>query len=63
MDLRAWRRARDITQKEMAEKLAVHVSTYQNWERCPRNIAIDDAVKISKILGVSMNEIFFGENK
>ena len=61
MQLRAWRRAKDISQQEMADKLNVHINTYQNWEKNPRKISIERAVQISKILGVSINDILFTE--
>lgn len=61
MQLRAWRRAKDISQQEMADKLNVHINTYQNWEKNPSKISIERAVQISKILGVSINDILFTE--
>lgn len=59
MTVRAYRRAREISQEEMASKLGVHVNTYQNWEKEPEKITIANAVKIAEILNVSMNEIEF----
>ena len=61
MQLRAWRRAKNISQQEMADRLNVHVGTYQNWEKNPQKISIDHAKKISEILGVSINDISFTE--
>ena len=62
MQLRAWRRAKDITQQEMANRLNVHVGTYQNWEKEPSKISIERAKQISEILGVSINDISFTED-
>ena len=59
MPLDAWRRARKISQGEMARQLDVHVGTYQNWEKAPEKISIGNAEKISEILHVSLNEILF----
>lgn len=59
LTLRAWRRAKEISQEDMAERLNVHVNTYQNWEKEPEKISIANAVKISSILEVGMNEISF----
>ena len=59
LTLRAWRRAKEISQDDMAERLDVHVNTYQNWEKEPEKISIANAVKIADILGVGMNEILF----
>lgn len=57
--LRAWRRAKEISQSDMADRLGVHLNTYQNWEKEPQKISISNAVKIAEILNVSMNEISF----
>ena len=59
MKLRATRRAMEISQSEMAKKLNVHLSTYQRWEKEPNKISVENAKKISEILGVSINDISF----
>ena len=59
MTVRAWRRAREISQTEMASRLDVHVNTYQNWENEPEKITIANAMKISQILGIELNDIDF----
>lgn len=56
---RQWRKAKDLTQDDMAKKLNVHLNTYQNWEKEPEKISIANAVKIAEIFGISMNEISF----
>ena len=57
--VRAWRRAKEISQEEMADKLKIHVNTYQNWESEPDKISISNAKKIAEIFGVSLDEILF----
>lgn len=57
--VRQWRKVKEITQEDMANRLGVHVNTYQNWEKEPEKITIANAVKIAEIFGVSMNEISF----
>ena len=59
LTLREWRRVKEISQENMAEKLSIHVNTYQNWEKEPEKIAFAKAVEISKILGVSIDDIAF----
>lgn len=54
-----WRRAKNITQQAMADRLGVHVSTYLNWEKKPGQITIENAIKISEILEVPLNDIIF----
>ena len=59
LTLRQWRRARNITQGQMAEKLGVHISTYQNWEKEPEKISVSAAATIMSILNVAPNDIRF----
>lgn len=59
LTVREWRRVREISQESMAEKLKIHVNTYQRWEKEPGLITFEKAVEISKILGVSLNDISF----
>lgn len=61
LTMRQWRRAKELTQEYMAEKLNVHLNTYQNWEKAPEKIRLEYAVKISEILDVPMNDIVFTE--
>ena len=61
LSVREWRRVREISQETMAEKLKIHVNTYQNWEKKPGQISFEKAVEISKILGVPLNDISFIE--
>ncbi len=63
LTLRAWRRAKEITQEDMAERLKIHVNTYQNWENKPETIAIGYAKKISEILELSLDDIIFVNNE
>ncbi len=59
LTLREWRRVKEITQETMAQKLNIHVNTYQNWEKEPGKISFEKAVEISKILNVSLDDISF----
>lgn len=59
LTLRQWRGARGLTQKEVSEKLSVHINTYQKWEENPGKIKISDAQHLSKVFGVSLDEIDF----
>ncbi len=63
LGLRAWRRAKDISQTDMAEKLGIHVNTYQNWEKKPESISISNALRIAQILEISINDISFAEHE
>lgn len=59
LTLRQWRRAKEITQETMADALGIHVNTYQNWEEAPEKIGIEKAIEITKILGVTLEDITF----
>lgn len=59
LTIREWRRVKEITQEAMAQKLSIHVNTYQNWEKEPGKISWEKAVEISKILGVALDDISF----
>lgn len=59
LTMRQWRKAREYSQKYMAEKLNIHLNTYQNWEAAPEKISIIHARQISEILDVPLNEIIF----
>lgn len=63
LSLREWRRVKEFSQEKMANLLSVHVNTYQNWEKDPGKISFEKAVEISKILGVSLNDIEFCASK
>lgn len=63
LTVRQWRRLKDYTQANMAEKLGIHINTYQNWEDHPEKISIENAVKLSEIFDVTLNEIIFNKEK
>lgn len=48
------------TQNEMANLLGVHVQTYRKIEQKPGLATVAQAKKISEVLGVDYNDIFFG---
>ena len=59
LSFQAWRRAKKISKRKMAELLGVHENTYRNWERNPNLISIIYAKKIAEIIGVSIDQIMF----
>lgn len=62
MSIRQARRAKEITQKEMAESLQVHVQTYRRIEEYPETATIAQARKIAEKLGMSYNDLIFTHN-
>ena len=61
LTLREWRRAKDISQEEIAKALGVHVNTYSAWEKDSGKIPIGKALLIAEILGVQFDEIIFSD--
>lgn len=59
MSLKSWRRAREITIKQMAEKCGVHENTYRAWEKEPGKIPVGKAIVIADALDVSIDDISF----
>ena len=59
LTLRQWRRAKEITQEQMADVLGIHVNTYQNWEDAPEKISIEKALEIAKFFKVGLEDISF----
>lgn len=60
--LKQARLLKGLTQKEVASKLGVHVHTYSKMEKCPDDVTVGDAKKISEILEFSYDFIFFNTN-
>jgi DNA-binding XRE family transcriptional regulator len=61
LTLRQARRLKEKSQEEMAKEMGVHVNTYRRWEEKPDNITVGLAKKISHVLGIPCNEIFFAK--
>lgn len=59
LTVKQWRRAKDITQEQMAKELGIHVNTYQNWEEAPEKISIEKAVQIANIFNVPFDDVSF----
>lgn len=52
------RNFKKITQKEMAEKLNITETSYQRIEYGTQNPKLETSLKISEILGKSVNKLF-----
>ena len=53
--LRDLREDKDLSQRELAEKLGYHTTTYQRWEENLHCIKLIDAAHIAEYYGVSLD--------
>ncbi len=51
-----------FSQEYMAEALAIHPQTYSKIEKNPESATVAQAKRISKVLSVPIDEIFFGND-
>ena len=49
----------DMTQQQVADRLGVHVQTYQRMENNPEDVTIRQGKSFSEIVGVRFEDIFF----
>ena len=54
-----WRRARNITQRTMANALEISLPTYIKLESNPAKMKIEQAFKVAEILNVDISDIIF----
>ena len=53
--LKDLREDHDLSQKELADKLGYHTTTYQRWEESVHSIKLIDAINIADFFGVSLD--------
>jgi len=58
--LRRLREDRDITQEQMADKLAISRQSYLSIEQGKRGLTFEEAVMVAEMLGVSVNQLANG---
>ena len=56
--LKYLRSEKKLSQKQIADKLGIAVSTYANWEHGRREPSIVDIYKIISVLEIQPNELF-----
>jgi len=57
-NLKLAREAKNLSQKELSEKLEIPSSTYANWEQGRREPGIEDIFNILKVLEIEASELF-----
>lgn len=58
LTLRQWRLAREVSIEQMAKSLGIHPNTYAAWEQKPEKIPVGEAIKITQLLDVRMEDLF-----
>lgn len=59
LTLASWRKARGLTQEEMAKRLDIPTVTYTRWEKRPQRIPVDKALEAAAVLDVDFGSIIF----
>lgn len=59
LTLEEWRRAKKISQEQMASWIGVHVNTYRAWEDNPGDIRLSKAILIADKLEIPLDDILF----
>lgn len=62
MDIKEARENARYTQEQAAGRLGMSRPTYSKIEKNPDVASIEDAKKIAALFGVSVEDIFFGDN-
>ena len=57
LSLVSWRRARGISQQDVADVCGIHINTYRRWEDNPGEMRYDKAIKVADYLGISLDDI------
>lgn len=61
--LKELRKAKNLTSKQMAEKLGISKAFYSQIENRTRRLSYDMAIKISKIFNSKPDKIFYEDSK
>ena len=61
--LKELRKAKNLTSKQMAEKLCISKAFYSQIENRTRRLSYDMAIKISKIFNSKPDKIFYEDSK
>lgn len=57
--LKQWRGIREMSQKDISERLGVHINTYQNWEKEPGKIKVEQAQRLAEVFQTPIDAIDF----
>ena len=52
------RKAQNLTQRLLAEKLNIHYQVFQRWEKGERAPTVDTAIRLARALNTTVEELF-----
>jgi transcriptional regulator with XRE-family HTH domain len=55
--LKQLRERKGLTQQEVADALGVKVATYRTWEQGSVNITLENALRVSSVIGCTPNDL------
>ena len=58
--IKKYRKERGLTQRKLADKLYISLSTMSSWEHGRHYPSIPDAVRLAETLGCSLDSLFRG---
>lgn len=61
--MKQWRLVKGLTVEQMAKACGVSANTYSAWEANPGKVKIDNAVKVARALGESIEDIFLSAKR
>jgi len=61
--LRKARKAKNLTQKQLAESIGINQKQYQHWERGRAEPSFDKVKRLSYMLGINVEWLLYGTGK
>ena len=61
--LKKARKAKNLTQKQLAESIGINQKQYQHWERGRAEPSFDKVQRLSYILGINIEWLLYGNGK
>ena len=52
----------EMTQQQVADRMGIHVQTYQRMEQHPQDVTIKQGKIFSEIVGCNFEDVFFDSN-
>mgnify|MGYP002295246432 CR=1 FL=1 len=53
-----FRKAQNLTQRQLAEKLNIYYQVFQRWENGERAPTVETALRLARVLNTTVEELF-----